>query len=69
MKEYREMAKEVKKTPETPKFGVAELAKMMKLEEPTVRIKLRKAKIKRAGRGYGWKSEAEVKAVAKKLAA
>lgn len=54
---------------ETRKFGVNELARMMKLEPPTVRIKLRQSKIKRAGRGYSWNSEAEMKGIAKKLGA
>ena len=51
------------------KFGVNELAKALKLEPSTVRVNLRKAKVKKAGRSYGWKTKAEMDAVAKKLSA
>lgn len=49
-------------------YGVAELAGHLGIEPSTVRVNLRKAKIKKAGKSYGWKTDAEMKQVAKKLA-
>lgn len=39
---------------EAEKAGVADLAKFMKLEQQTVRGKLRKAKVKKTGGVYAW---------------
>jgi len=50
------------------KFGVEALAKSMGLKEGTVRIKLRKAKVRRTGRAYKWGSSSEVNALARKIA-
>jgi hypothetical protein len=51
------------------KFGIAHLAKKMKLKPSTVRIKLREAKIKKMGKSYTWATEVELTKVASKLAA
>lgn len=49
------------------KFGVADLAKEMGVQDTTARIALRKHKIEKAGKAYGWNSKTELQAVAKKL--
>lgn len=61
--------KSKKKKVQSKKFGVSHLAKQMGIKAATVRIKLRDAKIKKSGKGYGWDTQAEVQAVAQKLAA
>lgn len=66
--EERKMAKEVKKVEKKKALGVPELAKLMKLEEQTVRLKLRAAKVKKAGKGYSF-TDTEMKSLAKKLVA
>lgn len=50
-------------------LGINDLAKEMKLEPASVRVKLRNAEIKRSGRGYSFASPAEVKRIAKQLSA
>jgi hypothetical protein len=51
------------------KFGVIHLAKALGVKPATARIKLREAKVKKFGKGYGWDTPAEVQAVATRLAA
>jgi hypothetical protein len=48
-------------------LGISDLAKALNLKEATARVKLRDAKVKRAGKSYGWKTSAEMKKVADKL--
>lgn len=50
-------------------LGVSDLAKELKLEPATVRLKLREKKVKRKGRGYAWNTVAELKKVAQQLSA
>lgn len=50
-------------------LGVADLAKLTKLEAATVRVKLRDAKVKKTGKSYGWKTQAELKKVAAQITA
>ena len=49
------------------KYGVKDLAEVMKVETATARVKLRAGKIKKNGRKYEWSSKAELAAVAKQL--
>lgn len=67
------MAKAAKKTEEKTeakasapefKYGVADLAEMLGIQEPSVRVQLRNRGIKRAGKSYGWNSKDELKEVA-----
>ncbi len=52
------------------KFGVAELADYLGIEEASVRIKLRNANVKKAPTGrYGWKTKDEMKTLGDKLKA
>jgi hypothetical protein len=51
------------------KFGVSHLAKKLGIKAATARIKLRNAKIRKSGKGYGWDTSTELDAVAQKLAA
>lgn len=51
------------------KYGVDYLAEKTGLAAATVRIKLRDLKVKKEGKSYGWNSQTEADAVAKKLKA
>lgn len=62
------MAKKSKKQVKTPKYGISALAKVMKIKEATARIKLRQAKVKKAGKSYGWETAEQMNAVAAQLA-
>jgi hypothetical protein len=46
---------------------VTDLAKKLKVEPATVRVQLRNAGIKRAGRSYGWNTEADLSKTANQL--
>lgn len=58
-----------KKSPEEFPLGIDDLAKMLKVEPATARVKLRANNVKRTGKSYGWKTQAEMKKVADKLVA
>lgn len=51
------------------KFGVTDLAELMDSEAATVRVKLRSAGIEKAGKSYGWNTQADLKEVAATLKA
>lgn len=65
----KKKSKKKAKTTPAKKFGISHLAKHMGIKEATARIKLRGAKVKKSGKGYGWDSAAEMQNVAKQLAA
>jgi phage antirepressor YoqD-like protein len=50
-----------------PKYGVKDAAKALGLKEATVRMSFRKHGIKRAGKSYGWATQADMNADLKKL--
>ena len=56
-----------KASAEKPKYGVAELARLLGVKEASARVRLRNADIPKAGKSYGWDSEKAMKAVAAKL--
>lgn len=49
------------------KFGVSDLAEKLGLNEASVRVKLRNAGVKKAGKSYGWNSKAELQEVIDEL--
>src|SRR4051812_49056143 len=49
------------------KFGVADLAEKMDLEPATVRVRLRNAGVKKAGKSYGWDSKSDLNEVIEEL--
>ncbi len=49
------------------KYGVDDLAKLMELAPASVRIRLRAAKIAKAGKSYGWNTQKELEAIAKQI--
>jgi hypothetical protein len=64
------MAKEKAETPKTDmKYGIAELAEAVGMVPETVRLKLRKLGVPKAGKSYGWNTKDELKAVVEKLKA
>lgn len=60
-------AKRTPPAPETPKFGVPELATALGIEPASVRVALRKSSLKRAGRSWGWDTQKEFDAAVKEL--
>lgn len=64
------MAKEKAETPKTEaKYGITELAEAVGMVPETVRLKLRKLGVPKAGKSYGWNTKDELKAVVEKLKA
>lgn len=55
--------------PEKPKYGVPELAAALDVKPASVRVQLRKAKIAKNGKVYGWNTKDEMQAVVNKLKA
>lgn len=49
------------------KYGVSDLAEKLGTESASVRVKLRNAGVKKAGKSYGWNSKAELDEVAATL--
>jgi hypothetical protein len=49
------------------KYGVAELAEKLGIEAASVRVKLRNAGIKKAGKSYGWNTKADLDEVIDEL--
>ena len=54
-------------TKDSFKFSVDHLAKALDVSPETARIQLRKHKIEKAGKAYGWNSKTELDAVVKKM--
>jgi len=54
---------------EEHKFNVDHLAKALDVAPESARIALRKHKIEKAGKSYGWNSKTEMDAVVKKIKA
>lgn len=52
---------------ETFKYGVADVADALNVNEATARMKLRNAGIEKAGRSYGWDKQTDLKDVIAKL--
>ena len=61
--------KEKKEPTESFKYGVPELAEELEIAPASVRVKLRKAGIEKAGKSYGWNTQAELREVVKQLEA
>lgn len=53
--------------PPKPKYGVPELAEALGVKASSVRVRLRKAKIEKNGKLYGWDSKTEMMEVVAKL--
>lgn len=49
------------------KYNVDNLAEQLGIEPSSARVALRKAKIKKAGRAYGWNNKSDFEDVVKKL--
>lgn len=69
----KDKKKEVKKKNnlpklEMPEFGIQKVAKALGVDERTVRVKLRNAKVEKSGRTYDFKNQAGVDRVVKQLA-
>ena len=58
-----------KKAEEEFAYGVDYVAKALGKDANLVRVSLRKNKVKKAGKSYGWKTKAEADSVVKKLKA
>ena len=50
-----------------PKYGIAELAAKMGIQPASARVALRKAGVEKNDGVYAWKSQADMRAVIKKL--
>lgn len=55
--------------PEKPKYGVPELAAALDVKPASVRVQLRKSKIAKNGKVYGWNTKDEMQKVVDKLKA
>lgn len=51
------------------KYGVSDLAEALGIEAPSVRVKLRAKGVEKAGKSYGWNTQAELKEVISQLKA
>lgn len=62
-------AEEKPAKPEAPtfKYGVKDLATALDIKEASVRVRLRSAKVPKAGKSYGWNSKAELEEVIKSI--
>lgn len=62
-------AEEKSKKSEAPefKYGVSDLADMLDIKPASVRVGLRNKGIEKAGKSYGWNTQAELKEVAAQL--
>lgn len=49
------------------KYGVEDLAEKLGIQAASTRVQLRKHKIKKAGRAYGWNTMTEVAAIADQI--
>lgn len=63
-----EKAKTEKK-PAAKKFGIDYVAKALKVSPATARIRLRGAKVKKSGKGYGWDNKADADKIVSQLSA
>lgn len=52
---------------ESFKYGIEDLADKLKIKPASARVQLRSKNIKKAGKSYGWNSQAELDEVVKKL--
>lgn len=55
--------------PEGMKYGIKDLAALLKIEPASARVRLRKHEIEKVGGRYGWNTKNELEAVAKQLEA
>lgn len=59
----KEEAAPAKKEEPTFKYGVKELAEALGIKAASVRVRLRSAKVAKAGKSYGWNTKTELQAV------